>query len=341
MSQNSAGAIVVLVTRRRTERERLAHMIDPAGRKTLIRAAVLVVLAVLTLLGVTNILLDNTVGKLIVDPARAYVADAREEALNGFLLLSAVKAIVAIVEDSDVGGLQVGDIVQSLYDAIDICWKMMFVSLSTLVVLEFLLSLSSLLSKWMIGITLLAWLLFTVTKRDLPRRLLTFFASMAFLFYLAVPVSLVLASHISRSITEPVRNEFDTALEELKTKYEAEVELLRQDNIVGFGVTTNPANFLGATVNLPTAVNLSFPLIDSVERLADELKDVYEKLVELLFTSGIAWLFDVLIVPVGLLYVFYRISLILLEKLVGGDSASHLQNAVEKAFKKSGAGKAS
>jgi hypothetical protein len=308
-------------------------------KNTVVKAMVLAALIVLTFLGVTNLILDNTVGKLVVDPARAYVAEARSEAMNAFLLLSAVKAIVAVVEGSDVGGLQLGDIVQSLYDAIDICWKMMFISLSTLVVLEFMLSLSSLLCKWLFGITLIAWLLFTVTRKELPRRLLLFFASIALLFYLAVPVSLVLASVVSRQITEPVRNEFEKELDDLKATYEAEVDRIKTEKLIDVDFAQTPVTFFNQTVQIPTSVRLSYPLIGSISRLADELKDVYEKLVELLFRSGIAWLFDVLLVPVGLLFVFYRISLMFLEKLVNRDSSAQLKRAVEQAVKGMGIGK--
>lgn len=311
-------------------------MISSEHKPFYVKLIIIIGLAVLTFTGIVSYILDNTMGKVFVDPARVYVEDARDEALNAFLLLSTVKAIVAVIEGSDVAGLQVGDVVQSLYDAIDICWKLMFVSLSTLVVLEFLLLLSPLMFKWVIGITLLVWMIFTLTNNTTSKKLLIFFASISSLIYLAVPVSLVAASHISRLITEPVRSEFERELQDLKDNYEQEIASLRSQRLISItvGTTQYTIPLLDVTIDIPTSINPVFPVIDSITRIASELKNVYRTLVVLLFRSGIAWLFDVLIVPFGLLYVFYRIILILLERLVSIDSSKQFQSSIERAIQK-------
>ena len=55
-----------------------------------------------------------------------YLEDSYDRALNGFLVLSAVKSGLAVIEGSEVGigfSFQVGDLVQSVYDYVNIAWK--------------------------------------------------------------------------------------------------------------------------------------------------------------------------------------------------------------------------
>ncbi|MCB2149524.1 MAG: hypothetical protein KQI81_23790, partial [Deltaproteobacteria bacterium] len=55
-----------------------------------------------------------------------YLEESYDSALEGFLVLSAVKSGLAVIEGSEVGigfNLQVGDLVQSVYDYVDIAWK--------------------------------------------------------------------------------------------------------------------------------------------------------------------------------------------------------------------------
>ena len=55
-----------------------------------------------------------------------YLDASYDSALEGFLVLSAVKSGLAVIEGSEVGigfSLQVGDLVQSVYDYVNIAWK--------------------------------------------------------------------------------------------------------------------------------------------------------------------------------------------------------------------------
>ena len=55
-----------------------------------------------------------------------YLEESFDKAFRGFLVLSAIKSGVAVLEGSEVGlgfNLEVGDIVQSIFDYVDTAWK--------------------------------------------------------------------------------------------------------------------------------------------------------------------------------------------------------------------------
>ncbi len=55
-----------------------------------------------------------------------YLTESFNQALAGFLVLSGIKSGLAVIEGSEVGigfNLELGDIVQSVYDYVDIAWK--------------------------------------------------------------------------------------------------------------------------------------------------------------------------------------------------------------------------
>jgi len=87
----------------------------------MITAGILLTLAILSITGV----LTSLQRIVILPPAENYVEASQEKALTAFITVSAVKGLIAVVEGSDVVGIEVGDVVQPLYDAIDITWKIL------------------------------------------------------------------------------------------------------------------------------------------------------------------------------------------------------------------------
>ena len=75
-------------------------------------------------------LMDKTIDFLgmqhVGDANDAYLQEAFDRSLAGFLVLSGIKSGLAVIEGSEVGigfNLEIGDIVQSVYDYVDIAWK--------------------------------------------------------------------------------------------------------------------------------------------------------------------------------------------------------------------------
>ncbi len=135
-------------------------------RKRMIRVGVLLALAVLSITGV----LTSLQHRLILPPAKDYVEASQEKALTAFVAISVVKGLIAVIEGSDVVGIEVGDIVQPLYDAIDITWKILALSLGALYAIEVLLLLSSVLGKLFLSLLFILALGLQFTKKDILRK---------------------------------------------------------------------------------------------------------------------------------------------------------------------------
>ena len=92
----------------------------------------ILVLAILSLACFTAVtgILDKSIGffgmQRLGEANDAYLQEAFDRSLSGFLILSGIKSGLAVIEGSEVGigfNLEIGDIVQSVYDYVDIAWK--------------------------------------------------------------------------------------------------------------------------------------------------------------------------------------------------------------------------
>lgn len=145
----------------------------------------------------------------------AYLSASFQKALKTFAVLSAVKVGLAVVQGSDVGigfNLEVGDVVQSAYDYVDIAWRVVLACSAVLLGTRYLLQAADLLSSWFLAATFLAVLLGLVVAWTLPRlRFLRAFlrdaAWMAGLVTVAltlvVPFSIAGGHWLSSRITRP------------------------------------------------------------------------------------------------------------------------------------------
>ncbi len=161
----------------------------------------------------------------------AYLEKARQRTLSGFLLLSAIKSSLAMLEGSTVGigfNLQVGDLVQSVYDYVDIAWKAVLAGGTALVILKLLLQVLDMLDHWILAL-LLATSLATLAigwwlpYQDWLRRILRSAAFacglLCLAFYLLVPATLAGAMAVSDSITRPMIESAYRELDQLKQDF--------------------------------------------------------------------------------------------------------------------------
>lgn len=89
-----------------------------------------------------------------------YLDGTFKKALIGFAAMSSIKAGLAVIEGSTVGvnigmsaHLQVGDIVQAVYDSVDIAWRTMLIGCVTILSIQFLLEAADIVSKYMLSFT--------------------------------------------------------------------------------------------------------------------------------------------------------------------------------------------
>lgn len=160
--------------------------------------------------------LDAAGLKYLTQTNSRYLDNAFQKSLSGFLLLSSIKSGLAVVEGSEVGvgfSLELGDVVQPVYDYVDIAWKAALAGGSIIVGMQLALRGLSLVDNWVLAGLLLALLLQLLTAWYRPnwRRLqdgcnaaVRLGTSMALAFYLLLPLSVTGAAALSGHITRPV-----------------------------------------------------------------------------------------------------------------------------------------
>jgi hypothetical protein len=145
-----------------------------------------------------------------------YLKDSFDRSLKGFLVLSAIKSGIAVLEGSEVGvgfNLEVGDLVQSMYDYVDVAWRTALAGGTILLLMRIVLQVVQSVDHWFLVGSLLLYLIVFLSRCFLPQQIqhrrmlkecLLFVASIAVALYLILPLSIGGASYLSNKITRPL-----------------------------------------------------------------------------------------------------------------------------------------
>ena len=185
-----------------------------------VRSTVLLVLVavamILTMAGYADSLIQHAGMGLVTDTNRDYLTEAFDRSLVGFLVLSGIKSGLAIIEGSEVGigfNLEIGDIVQSVYDYVDVAWKTALAGGAILLMTRFCLEAVALVDHWFLLLMLLsiavywvlAWYLPQMSRfKRLAREGMIFLVVVSLTLYIVLPIAISGASYLSRSITQPL-----------------------------------------------------------------------------------------------------------------------------------------
>lgn len=227
-----------------------------------------------------------------------YLDSAFQKSMSGFMLLSSVKSGLAVVEGSEVGvgfSLELGDVVQPVYDYVDMAWKAALAGGSILVGMQLALKGLGLVDNWVLSGVLLLLLLQMLVSWRLPgwRRLrgglggaIRFGASTAVALYLLLPLSVTAAASLSNHITRPM---LDALQEELR-QIDAQIRPrhLNQEVL---------ADMAGEGL---TGLSLKTRLTDTaagIKMLITFLKTQTEKVATLAFRLIAAYVFDCILFP--------------------------------------------
>jgi hypothetical protein len=155
----------------------------------------------------------------------SYLDDAFNKSLAGFLLLSSIKSGLAVVEGSEVGvgfNLELGDIVQPVYDYVDIAWKAALAGGSIILGMQMALRGLTLIDHWALAGLLLLLGVWNSTRWMRPqwsgmqrglREAIRFATTLSLAFYLLLPLSVAGVAALSHHITRPI---IENSHEELK-----------------------------------------------------------------------------------------------------------------------------
>jgi hypothetical protein len=165
---------------------------------------------------------------------QTYLKQSMDKAVSGFLILSGIKTGLAVVEGSEIGigfNLQVGDIVQSVYDYVDIAWKTALAGGTVILITRLLLQAVELIDHWFLALTFGFGFLVVLARWIFPRWVranhlmkdATFFLAVcAVVFYFIFPFSIAGAAFISQKITGPLIDESQRSFEGIKDEFSVE-----------------------------------------------------------------------------------------------------------------------
>lgn len=168
-----------------------------------------------------------TLRATMTDSAQGLLSEALDRNLSTFVTVSAVKALIALIEGSSVGigfDLEVGDIVQPAYDYVDFIWKVFLYAFMILGFYQLLLDSGLLdIGRFLLGaglicfgVSLLPWER-GVMLRPWARPLLLFGVLIAYV----VPASLLSADYVSTKYLLRLKASNEEEIDTLKVKLEA------------------------------------------------------------------------------------------------------------------------
>ncbi|MGD2272400.1 MAG: hypothetical protein PVI06_18505 [Desulfobacterales bacterium] len=164
----------------------------------------------------------------------AYLKDSFDKSVTGFLVLSGIKSGLAVLEGSEIGvgfNLEVGDLVQSVYDYVDIAWQTSLLGCTVILLTLLLLRSADMIDHWSLALLLVTvfvsyginWYAprFARTSR-LIRETIFYLVVFTVTLYLIVPFSITGAAYLSEKITRPIIEESHKSFESIKDEFSFE-----------------------------------------------------------------------------------------------------------------------
>ncbi len=209
--------------------------IDTPMKKQYAKKSLLLVLiiiaGILALTGYADHLVEAVGMGRISDANHAYLEDAFDRSLAGFLVLSGIKSGLAIIEGSEVGigfNLEIGDIVQAVYDYVDVAWRTALAGGTILLMTRMCLEAVTLIDHWClaamlfgVGVFLLfRWFLGGYGRTiQIFREAVLFLVVLTLILYVILPISITGASFLSKKITQPMIEETQAGFEEIHKEF--------------------------------------------------------------------------------------------------------------------------
>ncbi len=231
--------------------------------KTIIRLLIIAVLLigiVITPKGYIDQWIHSYIMSSVKDSNDRYLEKSFEQAMAGFLVLSGVKSGLAIIEGSEIGvgfNLELGDVVQSVYDYVNIAWKTVLAGATVLLFTQLILETVELIDQVFLCLMFLTLLVMLIMRWYFPRYQKAFYLlrEVALLFfilslslYLILPFAIKGSAYISKRISYPliheaqddfagIENEF--SIEEIKRRLFPEDESEKDGWFSKFDVSGN------------------------------------------------------------------------------------------------------
>ncbi|MBT8358156.1 MAG: hypothetical protein HKO79_10330 [Desulfobacterales bacterium] len=167
----------------------------------------------------------------ISDSNDRYLKNSFNKAVNGFLILSGIKSGLAVIEGSEVGigfNLELGDVVQSVYDYVDIAWKTALAGGTVILLTRLMLKSVKLIDHWFLFLMFMAlfsslmlnWFFPKYFKIARTLKEATYFLMLfSIALYILLPFSITGAAFLSEKITKPLIQESQNSFESIQEDF--------------------------------------------------------------------------------------------------------------------------
>jgi hypothetical protein len=305
-------------------------------------ALILVLSVVLSATGHLDTLL-NTCGLASISKSNSqYLKESFDESVKGFIVLSAIKSGVAVLEGSEVGmgfNLEVGDIIQSIYDYVDVAWRTALAGGTILLLMQLVLQTIQLVDHWFLFsafamallLCLLGWIF--PSQKKLYRILKEFFLFLTVLsigLYFILPVSISGAAFLSSKITRPLVTEARSGFESLQSDLRPEAlneRLFPEDN---------QEDSLWSRLDFMEKLDKSKTAIVKMMKWIDEITHDFATWTIKLIAG---YLFDCVVFPLAFFVVVYILTRSLLTYVFGFSRSQTFREDFDAVLKKYYAGR--
>jgi len=271
-----------------------------------------------------------------------YLKDSFDRSLKGFLVLSAIKSGIAVLEGSEVGigfNLQIGDVVQSIYDYVDVAWRTALAGATILLLMRIVLQVIQSVDHWFLVGSLTLYLIVFLWRWFLPRQTqhrrmlkecLLFVASLAVALYLILPLSISGASYLSHKITRPLVEEAQAGFESLES------DLTPQALSNRFFPPEQNEESLLSQLDIKAKLSTSKQAVMKMGKWLDGItRDFATWTIKII--AG--YLFDCVVFPLAFFIVVYLLTRTLLTYMLGISRRQSAQADLEGIFRKYYGGK--
>lgn len=277
------------------------------------------------LLGITA--LSNRLDKIfsviglhkISDSTNRYLETSFDKSVKGFLVLSTIKSGIAVLEGSEIGvgfKVEIGDLVQSIYDFVDIAWKASLAGSTILLLMRLIFITIGEINHYALALLLFfSAVLFSLPKSGNRsnklglsiREIIVFLSVLVIILYVILPLSVSGAAFLSKQITRPLVEEATLGFSSLQDDFSTESLSKRL-------FEPNEREDLLGSLNIPRRLH------DTKERIKETCTWLKKKTKDMsLWTIKLVagYIFDCIIFPFVLFFILFSFSKGILRYIFG------------------------
>ncbi len=242
----------------------------------------------------------------------AYLQEAFDRSLAGFLVLSGIQSGLAVIEGSEVGigfNLEIGDIVQSVYDYVDIAWKTALAGGTILLITRLSLEAVAAIDQWFLALMFLAMVVFLVLEwffsryarlANVFREAMLFLLVLTLTLYYLLPMGITAASFVSRKITAPLIESSQEGFEKVHQEFSP-----AQVNIRLFAEGIDADDSIFSALDFTAKYEMTR---ERIRQIGKYFKDKTTLMATLTLQLVAGYLFDCIIFPLTFFVILYVLT---------------------------------